>query len=325
MAEHLKLDFPVLNPEAENRDPNLQSTVVPTFEEGILEKPDNYIPEHYTIDKYYGDDQLGADVLKNKYLTPSENHPWELWQRVAKATASVEKNPQAKEHWEAQFFSILEDFKFVPGGRIMHGAGRDDIKSTLNNCYVVAIEKDSIRSIYQTIQDEALTYKYGGGCGHDLSLLRPSGDEIGGTGGESCGPVGFMNLFSENTNTIAQHGRRGANMQTMRIDHPDIEKFIAIKSDDVNMVKYSNISVLLTHEFMRAVEKNVPFELRWGGTVYTTINAKKLWDKIVLAAHNSAEPGLIFWDTMLEYHNAEYCSPLVSTNPCAEQPLPNGG
>ncbi len=325
MAEHLKLDFPVLNPEAENRDPNLQSTVVPTFKEGILEKPDDYIPEQYTIDKYYADDKLGADVLRNKYLTPEENHPWELWQRVAKATASVEKTPQSKEHWEAQFFSILEDFKFVPGGRIMHGAGRDDIKSTLNNCYVVAIEKDSIKSIYQAIQDEALTYKYGGGCGHDLSLLRPSGDEIGGTGGESCGPVGFMNLFSENTNTIAQHGRRGANMQTLRVDHPDIEKFIAIKSDDVNMVKYSNISVLLTHEFMRAVEKNVPFDLRWGGTVYNTINAKELWDKIVLAAHNSAEPGLIFWDTMREYHNAEYCSPLVSTNPCAEQPLPDGG
>lgn len=325
MAEHLKLDFPVLNPEAENRDPNLQSTEVPTFEEGILEKPDNYIPEQYTIDKYYTDDQLGADVLRNKYLTPAENHPWELWQRVAKATASVEKTPQSQKHWEAQFFSILEDFKFVPGGRIMHGAGRDDIKTTLNNCYVVAIEKDSIRSIYKTIQDEALTYKYGGGCGHDLSVLRPSGDAIGGTGGESCGPVGFMNLFSENTNAIAQHGRRGANMQTLRVDHPDIEKFIAIKSDDENMVKYSNISVLLTHEFMRAVEKNETFDLRWGGTVYNTINAKELWDKIVLAAHNSAEPGLIFWDTMLEYHNAEYCSPLVSTNPCAEQPLPDGG
>ena len=325
MAEHLKLDFPVLNPEAENTEHIVPKDGIATFEEGIFEKPDGYIPKQYTIDKYYTDDKLGADVLKNKYLTPDENHPWELWQRVAKATASIEKTPQAKEQWEAQFFSILEDFRFVPGGRIMHGAGREDIKSTLNNCYVVAIEKDSIRSIYKTIQDEALTYKYGGGCGHDLSLLRPSGDEIGGTGGESCGPVGFMNLFSENTNTIAQHGRRGANMQTMRVDHPDIEKFIAIKSDDVNMVKYSNISVLLTHEFMRAVEKNVPFDLRWGGTVYNTINAKELWDKIVLAAHNSAEPGLLFWDTMREFHNAEYCSPLVSTNPCAEQPLPNGG
>ena len=94
--------------------------------------------------------------------------------------------------------------------------------------------------------------KYGGGCGHDLSVLRPGGDEILGTGGNSCGPVGFMNLFSENTNTIAQHGRRGANMQTLRVDHPDIEKFIEIKTGDVDMVKYSNISVLLTDEFMDA-------------------------------------------------------------------------
>ncbi len=183
MAEHLKLDFPVLNPEAENTEHIVPKDGIATFEEGIFEKPDGYIPKQYTIDKYYTDDKLGADVLKNKYLTPDENHPWELWQRVAKATASVEKTAQSKEHWEAQFFSILENFKFVPGGRIMHGAGRDGIKTTLNNCYVVAIDSDSINSIYKTVHNEALTYKIGGGCGHDLSVLRPSGAEIGGTGG----------------------------------------------------------------------------------------------------------------------------------------------
>ena len=207
----------------------------------------------------------------------------------------------------------------------MHGAGREDITTTLNNCYVVAVRNDSIKSIYETIINEALTYKYGGGCGHDLSVLRPSGKAINGTGGESCGPTGFMNLFSENTNTIAQHGRRGANMQTLRIDHPDIEKFISIKTGDVDMVKYSNISVLLTHEFMQAVEKNEDFELKYNGEIYKTLKAKDLWDNIISHAHSSAEPGLLFWDTMKDYHNAEYCSPLVSTNPCAEQPLPDGG
>ena len=207
----------------------------------------------------------------------------------------------------------------------MHGAGRDDITTTLNNCYVVGIENDSINAIYKTIQEEAKTYKFGGGCGHDLSVLRPSGDAIIGTGGESCGPVGFMNLFSENTNTIAQHGRRGANMQTLRIDHPDIEKFIEIKTGDINMVKYSNISVLLTDEFMEAVENDSEFDLKWEKKVYKTVNAKDLWQKIIDHAHSSAEPGLLFWDTMTNYHNAEYCSPLVSTNPCAEQPLPDGG
>ena len=207
----------------------------------------------------------------------------------------------------------------------MHGAGREDITTTLNNCYVVAVKDDSIKSIYNTIIEEALTYKYGGGCGHDLSLLRPSGDPINGTGGDSCGPTGFMNLFSENTNTIAQHGRRGANMQTLRVDHPDIEKFIAIKTGDINMVKYSNISVLLTREFMEAVKNETDFNLIFDGKIYDTVKAKDLWDKIINCAHASAEPGLLFWDTMTDYHNAEYCSPLVSTNPCAEQPLPDGG
>ena len=124
-----------------------------------------------------------------------------------------------------------------------------------------------------------------------------------------------MNLFSENTNTIAQHGRRGANMQTLRVDHPDIEKFITIKTGDINMVKYSNISVLLTHKFMDAVKNDTDFDLVFDGQVYETVKAKDLWDKIINSAHASAEPGLLFWDTMTDYHNAEYCSPLVSTNP----------
>ena len=146
-----------------------------------------------------------------------------------------------------------------------------------------------------------MTYKYGGGCGHDLSILRPSGNAILGTGGDSCGPVGFMNLFSENTNTIAQHGRRGANMQTLRVDHPDIEKFIEIKTGDVDMVKYSNISVFLTDDFMEAVQTDSDFDLQWGGKVYETVNAKDLWMKIIEHAHASAEPGLLFWDTMKKF------------------------
>ena len=207
----------------------------------------------------------------------------------------------------------------------MHGAGREDITTTLNNCYVVAVKDDSVKSIYDTIINEALTYKYGGGCGHDLSILRPSGEAINGTGGESCGPTGFMNLFSENTNTIAQHGRRGANMQTLRIDHPDIEKFVGIKTGDIDMIKYSNISVLVTHDFMNAVKNDLDFDLKYNDKVYQTVKAKDLWNKIIKNAHTSAEPGILFWDTMTDYHNAEYCSPLISTNPCAEQPLPDGG
>ena len=320
MAEALDLNIPL----GEGGTESVEKIIKPLLD---LEK-DKPIEESgnpFSIENYYPDDTLGSDVLKNKYLAPGEKHPYQMWERQAKALASVEKTKVDKDKWQSKFYSILEDFRFVPGGRIMHGAGREDITTTLNNCYVVAVKDDSIKSIYNTIIEEALTYKYGGGCGHDLSLLRPSGDAINGTGGDSCGPTGFMNLFSENTNTIAQHGRRGANMQTLRVDHPDIEKFITIKTGDINMVKYSNISVLLTHKFMNAVKNDTDFDLVFDGQVYETIKAKDLWDKIINSAHASAEPGLLFWDTMTDYHNAEYCSPLVSTNPCAEQPLPDGG
>ena len=320
MAEAIELNLPLGEGGAES----VERIIKPLLDiEKENKRTENSKP--YNIENYYANDTLGSDVLKQKYLAPGEKHPHELWKRQAKALASVEKNKSSREQWEEKFYSILEDFKFVPGGRIMHGAGREDITTTLNNCYVVAVKDDSIKSIYNTIIEEALTYKYGGGCGHDLSLLRPSGDAINGTGGDSCGPTGFMNLFSENTNTIAQHGRRGANMQTLRVDHPDIEKFIAIKTGDINMVKYSNISVLLTHEFMEAVKNETDFNLKFGDKIYDTVKAKDLWDKIINSAHASAEPELLFWDTMIDYHNAEYCSPLVSTNPCAEQPLPDGG
>ena len=320
MAEAMELDLSLNQP---GKQP-IENPVPTPLESTEIEKKSD-VPSEFTIEKYYDNDSLGSDVLKQKYLAPGEKHPYQLWTRQAIALASVEKTKSAQKKWEKKFFSILKDFRFVPGGRIMHGAGREDITTTLNNCYVVAVRDDSIKSIYDTIINEALTYKYGGGCGHDLSVLRPAGKAINGTGGESCGPTGFMNLFSENTNTIAQHGRRGANMQTLRIDHPDIEKFISIKTGDIDMVKYSNISVLLTHQFMEAVKEDLDFDLHYEGEVYKTIKARKLWNEIIEHAHASAEPGLLFWDTMKDYHNAEYCSPLVSTNPCAEQPLPDGG
>ena len=327
--ENMGIDFPTENETNPKIDSELKNQILGfNIKESMDESNqtnEEACPKEFEIDEYYKNDDLGKSVLQMKYLAPWEKNPWDLWKRQAKALAGVEKTKALQEKWEATFFEALKNFKFVPGGRIMHGAGREDITTTLNNCYVVAIKTDSIKSIYDCVVQEAMTYKYGGGCGHDLSILRPSGDAINGTGGDSCGPVGFMNLFSENTNTIAQHGRRGANMQTLRVDHPDIEKFIEIKTGDVDMVKYSNISVFLTDDFMEAVQSDSDFDLQWGGKVYNTINAKELWMKIITHAHSSAEPGLLFWDTMTKYHNAEYCSPLVSTNPCAEQPLPDGG
>ena len=271
-------------------------------------------------DDYYPD-ALAADVLRNKYLAPGEEGPLDLWERVARALAAVEED---SDYWFEEFFGILFDFKFVPGGRVMHGAGREDArrKPTLSNCYVIPITEDSLEGIYGCLAESAMVYRTGGGVGTDLSILRPKGAPVNATVAGSPGSTSFMNLLSESTNTVSQAGRRGALMLTMRVDHPDIEDFITIKNDKSRRkVQYANISCLITHEFMRAVIDDTDFDLRWNGRVFKTVRARELWRKIIENAHASAEPGIIFWDTMREYHNVEYANPLVSTNPCAEQPL----
>lgn len=269
----------------------------------------------------YYPDSLAADVLRSKYLAPGEEGPLELWERVAKALASVEED---RDYWFEEFFGILFDFKFVPGGRVMHGAGRDEArrKPTLSNCYVIPIAEDSLEGIYRCLFESAMVYRTGGGVGTDLSILRPKGAPVNATVQGSPGSTSFMNLLSESTNTVSQAGRRGALMLTMRVDHPDIEAFITIKNDQTRRkVQHANISCLITHEFMRAVEEDTDFDLRWGGQTFRTVRARDLWRKIIENAHASAEPGIIFWDTMREYHNVEYAHPIVSTNPCGEQSL----
>ena len=270
---------------------------------------------------YYGDNDLAIDVLRSKYLAPGEKGPLQMWDRIARAMASVEAD---KEHWYDRFFSLLVDFKFIPGGRVMHGAGREEArrKPTLSNCYVIPIEEDSIDGIYRCLSESARVYRTGGGVGTDLSILRPKGAPVNATVDTSPGCTAFMNLLSESTNAVSQAGRRGALMLTLRVDHPDIEDFITIKNDSGRTkVQYANISVLITHEFMEAVFDDGDFDLRWGGSVFRTVRARELWDKIISNAYSSAEPGIIFWDTMKEHHNVEYANPLTSTNPCGEQPL----
>ncbi len=270
---------------------------------------------------YYGENDLAADVLRSKYLAPSEQGPLHLWHRIAKAISSVEAD---SEYWYSKFMELLFDFRFVPGGRVMHGAGREEARRrpTLSNCYVIPIEEDSLEGIYRCLAESAMVYRTGGGVGTDLSTLRPEGAAVNATIDRSPGATAFMNLFSESTNTVSQAGRRGALMLTLRVDHPDIERFITIKNDPRRVkVQYANISVLVTHEFMDAVIHDREFALRWGDRIYRKVNAKELWYKIIKNAHASAEPGIIFWDTMKDYHNVEYANPLCSTNPCGEQPL----
>jgi ribonucleoside-diphosphate reductase alpha chain len=283
------------------------------------------------LNLYYPDNKLAIDVLKAKYLAPNENGPLHLWFRVAKAMASVEKDEQK---WYKEFFQILYDYRFLPGGRVMHGAGRIDAKRrpTLSNCYVIPIKEDSLEGIYNCLINSAMVYRTGGGVGTDLSILRPQGAQVNATVDRSPGATAFMNLLSESTNTVSQAGRRGALMLTIRVDHPDVEKFVTIKNDSSRTkVQYANVSVLITHEFMEALLHDRDFDLRWPvlpqqlknetAKVYKTVRARDLWNKIIENAHASAEPGIIFWDTMREYHNVEYANPLSSTNPCGEQPL----
>lgn len=299
-----------------------------------------------TLESYYGDDQIAIDVLKSKYLAPNENNLLDIWKRLAKGAVEPEDN---KEKWEKEFFDILLDFKFLPGGRINYALGRDNIKASLSNCYVLPIEDDSLKSIYKCLEEEAMTYKHGGGCGHDLSVLRPKGTRINSTDGESCGPTGFMNLYSMSTKTVRQRNRRGANMQSILVSHPDIRDFINIKDDarkiiealesvsggisedkrkeiyeyiEANrVVSDSNISVKLTDDFLAAVEQDKDFELKWNDEVYETVKAKDIWDLIIEKASSSGEPGLMFWDRMVENNNLEYYNPIISTNPCSEIPL----
>ena len=282
---------------------------------------DDLLASAADAETYYGENDLAVDVLRSKYLAPGENGPLHIWDRIARAMASVEED---KEYWYDRFFSLLMDFKFIPGGRVMHGAGRDEAqrKPTLSNCYVIPIEEDSLEGIYRCLSESAMVYRTGGGVGTDLSILRPQGAPVNATVDASPGCTAFMNLLSESTNAVSQAGRRGALMLTLRVDHPDIESFITIKNDaNRTKVQYANISVLITHEFMQAVLADSDFDLRFEGTVYRTVRARELWNTIITNAHASAEPGIIFWDTMREYHNVEYANPLTSTNPCGEQPL----
>jgi len=282
---------------------------------------DDLLARAADAETYYGENELAVDVLRNKYLAPGETGPLHIWDRIARAMASVEED---KEYWYDRFFSLLMDFKFIPGGRVMHGAGRDKAQRqpTLSNCYVIPIEEDSLEGIYRCLSESAMVYRTGGGVGTDLSILRPQGAPVNATVDASPGCTAFMNLLSESTNAVSQAGRRGALMLTLRVDHPDIESFITIKNDaNRTKVQYANISVLITHEFMQAVMADSDFDLRFEGEVYRTVRARELWNKIITNAHASAEPGIIFWDTMREYHNVEYANPLTSTNPCGEQPL----
>jgi ribonucleoside-diphosphate reductase alpha chain len=259
--------------------------------------------------------------LKDKDGNPIDDTVQDTWRRVAKDLASCENDPA---YWEKIFYQSLEAFQFIPAGRINAGAGTDR-NVTLFNCFVMGTVPDSLAGIMDMLKEAALTMQAGGGIGYDFSTIRPKGAHVKGVAADASGPLTFMDVWDSMCKTIMSAGvRRGAMMATLRVDHPDIEKFIEAKRDPLRLRMF-NMSVLATDEFMLAVKNNDSFDLRFDGKIYKTIRARVLWEKIASATYHYAEPGVIFIDRINDANNLQYCETIAATNPCGEQPLPPYG
>jgi ribonucleoside-diphosphate reductase alpha chain len=243
------------------------------------------------------------------------------WRRVAVAVAAAEREPAL---WAERFYSAMADFKFLPAGRVLAGAGSNRAV-TLFNCFVMGTIPDDMGGIFAHLREAALTMQQGGGIGYDFSTLRPRGAPVKGVGADASGPLSFMDVWDAMCRTIMSAGyRRGAMMATLRCDHPDIEVFIEAKQEP-GRLRMFNLSVLVTDAFMQALEENAPWELSFGGTVWKVLPARELWDKIMRATYAYAEPGVIFIDRINRRNNLYYCETITATNPCGEQPLPPYG
>lgn len=253
--------------------------------------------------------------------TPKDVTIEDTWRRIAKDLARVEKKP---DHWEEKFYDALEDFKYLPAGRITAGAGTAR-SVTLFNCFVMGTVPDSMGGIFDMLKEAALTMQQGGGIGYDFSTIRPKGADVKGVAADASGPLSFMDVWDAMCRTIMSAGsRRGAMMATMRCDHPDIEDFIAAKSDPARLRMF-NMSVLVTDPFMDAVKADADWELSFDGKTYRTVRALDLWNRIMQATYDYAEPGVIFIDRINAANNLNYCETIAATNPCGEQPLPPYG
>jgi len=260
--------------------------------------------------KYRLKDQDGAVVDQTVQDT---------WHRIAGALAEGDAVG-----YEAEFYAALEDFKFLPAGRITAGAGTGRAV-TLFNCFVMGTIPDSMGGIFEMLKEAALTMQQGGGIGYDFSTIRPKGACVLGVAADASGPISFMDVWDAMCRTIMSAGsRRGAMMATMRCDHPDVEEFITAKQDAARLRMF-NLSVLITDDFMQAVKADEAWELKFGDTVYRTLQARDLWHKIIKSTYDFAEPGVIFIDRINKMNNLSYCETIAATNPCGEQPLPPYG
>lgn len=279
----------------------------------------------------FENDGLRARIFYDKYALPDTENwdieitPEEMWQRVAHGLAALESEEKRKE-WEKKFYWLLEGFKFVPGGRVLHAIGNPN-KVTALNCYVVPSPHDSIQGIYKTAWELAETFKRGGGIGTDISSLRPKNAPARNAARHSTGAVSFMELYSLTTGIIGQQGRRGALMLTISDSHPDVVDFCKIKRNRTS-VRYANISVRVTDAFMRAVERDDEWLLHYENAedrieVKRTIRATELWNELITGARDWAEPGCLFWSTIQRYSSSDRYPGMevISTNPCGEEPL----
>jgi ribonucleoside-diphosphate reductase alpha chain len=243
------------------------------------------------------------------------------WWRVARALAASERDPEL---WAGRFHEALQDFKFLPAGRVIAGAGTGR-SVTLFNCFVMGAIPDDMSGIFENLREAALTMQQGGGIGHDFSTLRPRGAPVKGVGADASGPLSFMDVWDSMCRTIMSAGsRRGAMMATLRCDHPDIEDFVDAKRDPKRLRMF-NVSVLVTDAFMKAVREDADWDLVFGGKVFRTLKARALWERIMRATYEVAEPGVIFIDRVNRRNNLYYCEGINCSNPCGEQPLPPYG
>ena len=243
---------------------------------------------------------------------PSDADLDATWWRVARALAAPERDPEL---WAGRFHEALQGFKFLPAGRVIAGAGTGR-SVTLFNCFVMGTIGDDMSSIFENLREAALTMQQGGGIGHDFSTLRPQGAPVKGVGADASGPLSFMDVWDAMCRTIMSAGsRRGAMMATLRCDHPDIEAFVDAKRDPARLRMF-NVSVLVTDAFMQAVKDDADWPLVFGGKTFRTVKAAALWERIMRATYEVAEPGVIFIDRVNRRNNLHYCETIQATNPC---------
>lgn len=290
--------------------------------------------------------EIARHVWATRYRAPGESGIGASWQRVAQAVAAAES--REREQWTGRFYRLLDQFRFLPGGRILAGAGTAH-RVTLFNCFVMGEIADDLVSIFDSLKEGALTMQQGGGVGYDFSTLRPAGMTAQTTGSIASGPVSFMRIWDAMCATMLSTGaRRGAMMATLRCDHPDIEIFVDAKRDPA-VLRHFNLSVLVSDAFMAAVASDSDWPLvfpvhegepavgeviqrRWTGSaapvscrVLRTLKARELWQRILRAAYDTAEPGVLFVDQINRENNLHDREMISATNPCGEIPLPPYG